>query len=67
MNNQQTKSVADVQPESTGSLSCLDDLRDDLIHQLGIPGDLDWDYFVETALKARYAANREDRNMTEND
>lgn len=42
----------------------LDELRADLVHQLGIPDELDWDYFVETAMLARKAANKENRNMT---
>jgi hypothetical protein len=46
--------------------SKLDLLRADLVHQLQMPDDLDWDYFVETAERARNAANTEKRNMVEN-
>ena len=41
----------------------LDLLRKDLLHQLGIPDELDWDYFLETAMKAKAAADVENRNM----
>jgi len=41
----------------------LDDLRSDLVHQLGIPDELDWDYFLETAQRAKVAADQENRNM----
>ncbi len=43
----------------------LDDLRADLFHQLGIPDELDWDYFLETAQRAKAAADKEKRNMVE--
>lgn len=41
----------------------LDMLRKDLVHQLGIPDELDWDYFLETAKRAKSAADKEKRNM----
>lgn len=41
----------------------LDLIRQDLMHQLKIPDDLDWDYFLETAIRAKEAADVEDRNM----
>lgn len=41
----------------------LDLIRKDLIHQLGIPDELDWDYFLETARRAKKAADTEERNM----
>lgn len=41
----------------------LDWIRKDLVHQLNIPDELDWDYFLETAIKAKAAADDEDRNM----
>ncbi len=41
----------------------LDLIRKDLVHQLGIPDELDWDYFLETAIKAKVAADVENRNM----
>ena len=43
-------------------MSYLDDIRKDLIFQLGVCGDLDWDYFLETAIKAKGAADLEKRN-----
>jgi len=42
----------------------LDLLRADLQHQLNIPDELDWDYFLETALRAKAAADKEGRNMS---
>lgn len=41
----------------------LDSLRSDLIHQLKIPDEIDWDYFLETALRARSRAEIEGRNF----
>jgi hypothetical protein len=41
----------------------LDLIRKDLVHQLNIPDELDWDYFLETAIKAKRAADDEGRNM----
>lgn len=41
----------------------LDALRSDLIHQLKIPDEIDWDYFLETALRARSRAEIEGRNF----
>lgn len=46
-----------------GEDPCLDDYRDDLVFQLKTPDDLDWDYFLETAWKAKVQADRENRNM----
>jgi hypothetical protein len=43
----------------------LDRLRKDLLHQLGTPDELDWNYFVATAKRAQTAANNEKRNMTD--
>lgn len=43
----------------------LDLLRADLLHQLSIPDELDWDYFLETAQRAKAAADNEDRNATD--
>jgi hypothetical protein len=42
----------------------LDLLRKNLTHQLGIPDNIDWDYFVETAIKAKNQSNIENRNKT---
>jgi len=42
----------------------LDDIRADVKGQLEIPDDLDWDYFVETAVRAKHQADKENRNMT---
>ena len=42
----------------------LDALRSDLQFQLQTPDELDWDYFLETAVKAKYAADKEGRNFT---
>ena len=44
----------------------LDKLRQDLRHQLEIPDDIDWDYFLDTAKRALIVANKEGRNMREN-
>ena len=41
----------------------LDLIRKDLVHQLKIPDELDWDYFLETTIKAKRAADDEGRNM----
>ena len=35
---------------------------EDLIFQLGVPDDLDWDYFLETSRKGRRAAIRANKN-----
>lgn len=43
----------------------LDRIRADLTHQLKISDELDWDYFLETARRAKVAADKEGRNMTE--
>jgi len=42
----------------------LDLLRSDLKFQLDTPDELDWDYFLETAHRAKMAADKERRNMT---
>ncbi|OEE38313.1 hypothetical protein A1QO_02730 [Vibrio genomosp. F10 str. ZF-129] len=42
----------------------LDDLRSDLKHQLSIPDELDWTYFLKTASRAYVSAEKELRNMT---
>lgn len=41
----------------------LDELRSDLIHQLKIPDELDWSYFLNTASRALVLADRTARNM----
>ncbi len=43
----------------------LDLLRKDLVYQLYTADEIDWDYFVETANKAKYEADKEGRNMKE--
>lgn len=43
----------------------LDKLRSDLVFQLKTPEDLDWDYFLETALKAKLTADNTNINMVE--
>ncbi len=43
----------------------LDKLRTDLAFQLKTPEDLDWDYFLETALKAKLTADNANINMVE--
>ena len=43
----------------------LDLLRADLVHQLSIPDELDWDYFLETAQRAKDQADKEERNFTQ--
>lgn len=43
----------------------VDDFRKDLAHQLKTADDMDWDYFVETALRAQQKANRTGVNMNE--
>lgn len=45
----------------------LDILRKDLVLQLETPEDLDWDYFLETALKARFIADNANVNMVEHE
>ena len=42
----------------------LDKLRSDLKHQLGTIDELDWDYFLETAIRAKKQADIEDRNFS---
>jgi len=49
---------------ATESNTKLDNLRSDLKHQLSIPDELDWDYFLETTRKAKTSADNEGRNMT---
>jgi hypothetical protein len=43
----------------------VDDIRKDLIFQLETPEDLDWDYFLETAMRAKTQADMEMVNMVE--
>lgn len=43
----------------------VDDFRKDLTHQLKTADDMDWDYFVETALRAQQEASRTGVNMNE--
>jgi hypothetical protein len=42
-----------------------DEIRADLVHQLGASDKLDWDYFLETAVRAKITADAECINMTE--
>lgn len=42
--------------------SSLEELRSDLSHQLSIPDDLDWDYFLITALRAKRRADVDNIN-----
>lgn len=42
----------------------LDRIRQDLKHQLSIPEELDWDYFLDTAKRAKAQADVELRNFT---
>ena len=44
----------------------LDSLVFDLKHQIHMGDDLDHDHFLETAMRAKNAADREGRNMTQN-
>ena len=55
------------QPRQLGGRmdTMLDKLRQDLRHQLEIPDDIDWDYFLDTAKRALIVANKEGRNMRE--
>lgn len=43
----------------------LDTLRADLAFQLQSPEDLDWDYFLETAVKAKVVSDRMGLNRPE--
>ena len=45
----------------------VDSLKSDLIFQLGTIDNLDWDYFLETALKAKILADKGGFNMPEYD
>ena len=56
--------IAETPEASAITKTELDLLRIDLEHQLGIPDELDWDYFLETAKRAKVAADAEGRNMT---
>lgn len=40
-------------------------LKEDLKFQLGTIDDLDWDYFLETAIKAKIEADKAQVNMPE--
>lgn len=40
----------------------LDAIRKDLVHQLSIPDDLDWGYFIETTIRAKIRADCEGLN-----
>ena len=42
----------------------METLKEDLVHQL-IFEHMNWDYFVETAIRARDEANRLKENLTE--
>lgn len=43
----------------------LSSLRKDLKFQLGTIDDLDWDYFLELTLKAKFSADSSNINMVE--
>lgn len=43
----------------------LEKLRTDLAFQLKTADELDWDYFLETALKAKFSADSDNINMVE--
>lgn len=43
----------------------LDQLREDLKHQLNTPDDIDWSYFMDTAWKAFDEAEATSRNMSD--
>jgi len=47
-------------------MSLLDELRKDLQYQLSTLDELDWNYFVETALRAKDQADIENRNFAQN-
>lgn len=49
-------------PAKTAS---IDDLRSDLEFQIKTLEDLDWDYFLETAVRAKIQADLEGRNKPE--
>lgn len=42
----------------------LDQIRADLKHQLSIPDEIDWDYFLETTIRAKIKADATNKNMT---
>lgn len=42
----------------------LDAIRSDLLFQLKTPDDLDWNYFLETAIRAKLKADATGTNMT---
>jgi hypothetical protein len=42
----------------------VDQIRQDLRFQLDAADELDWNYFVETAIRARHKANLENVNFT---
>ncbi|AMJ98570.1 hypothetical protein AVL55_10540 [Alteromonas macleodii] len=49
-------------PEPSSDCS-LDQIRADLKHQLSMPDELDWEYFLATAVRAKQKADLEKRNM----
>ncbi|MCY9864976.1 hypothetical protein OTK49_20890 [Vibrio coralliirubri] len=42
----------------------IDSIRSDLMFQLKTPEDLDWDYFLETSIRAKIKADATGVNMT---
>jgi hypothetical protein len=53
--------------EEVTELASLDDIKKDLVFQLGSIDDLDWDYFLETAVRAKLQADHEGINKPEFD
>lgn len=53
--------------EEIAESASLDDIKKDLVFQLGTIDDLDWDYFLETAIRAKLQADREGINKPELD
>lgn len=53
--------------EEVAESASLDDIKKDLVFQLGTIDDLDWDYFLETAVRAKLQADHEGINKPELD
>lgn len=55
--------MATTETAKSEKIASLDEPRSGLSHQLNIPDELDWDCFLETAIRAKNQTDAEDRNI----
>lgn len=66
-NKKTVKNASKLIEKSTKDRLTVTDYRNDLAFQLKSADDLDWDYFVEIAIKTKIAADKSGENMPEID